>query len=576
MTTRRLAAILAADVVGFSTMMEKDEERTLKHVKAFQRDVIEPKVKERGGRLVKTTGDGFLCEFGSPVEAVRCALEVQQAALGNGDPGLLLRMGINLGDIIVEPDGDIYGDGVNVAARLEQLSEPGGLCISGTVHDQIEGKLHVKFESRGERQVKNIARPVRVYAAHGSPSSAHRKSLSTFEKPSIAVLPFQNMSGDPEQEYFADGISEDLLTALSRLRWLTVIARNSSFVFKGRSVDVKDVGARLGVRFVLEGSTRRAANRVRITAQLIETATGAHVWADRYDSDYTDIFALQDRITASVVAAVEPNIRTIEIARARAKRPDDLNAYDLFLRALPEFYTFSREGFQAAERLLTQALQLDANYAEAWAALADCIARQVAGGWLSDWQEAQTRACEAAENAVKADADNANVLAISAFTIAMMAGQLDHAVHLARRALQLNPHSASVLTNCGWVAIFDGDYAAGLEHLREARRLSPIDPRDFFVNNAMSVAHFHTENYAEAERLTSRTLEQWPHHLVALKIRAASLVWLGRAEEAEGVIKRLLRSHPSERASMSKRFPYRKREGQQRMIEALLRAGLPE
>ena len=400
-------------------------------------------------------------------------------------------MGINLGDIIVEPDGDVYGDGVNVAARLEQLSEPGGLCISGTVHDQIEGKLHVSFENRGEQQVKNIARPVRVYAASSSASSAHGKSPSMFEKPSIAVLPFQNMSGDPEQEYFADGISEDLLTALSRFRWLTVIARNSSFVFKGRAVDVKDVGARLGVRFVLEGSTRRAANRVRITAQLIEAATGAHVWADRYDSEYTDIFALQDRITASVVAAVEPNIRTIEIARARGKRPDDLNAYDFFLRALPEFYSFTREGFQAAEALLKKALELEPNYAEAWAALADSSPVRCAGGWLREWEEAQVRACEAAENAVKTDAENAQVLAISAFTMAMMAGQLDHAVHLARRALQLNPHSASVLTNCGWVAIFDGDYAAGLEHLREARRLSPIDPRDFFVNNAIRRALSH-------------------------------------------------------------------------------------
>jgi adenylate cyclase len=253
MTTRRLAAILAADVVGFSSMMEKDEEGTLAKVKALQREVIEPKVRERGGRLVKTTGDGFLCEFASPVEAVRCALEVQEATSANGASDLLLRMGINLGDIIVEPDGDIYGDGVNVAARLEHLAEPGGLCISGSVHEHAEGRVAVQFESRGEQQVKNITKPVRVYALAGAYPSLHEpKPLTLPDRPSIAVLPFTNMSGDPEQDYFADGVVEDIITALSRFKWLFVIARNSSFTYKGRAVDIKQVGRELGVRYVLE------------------------------------------------------------------------------------------------------------------------------------------------------------------------------------------------------------------------------------------------------------------------------------------------------------------------------------
>jgi adenylate cyclase len=336
MTTRRLAAILAADVVGFSSMMERDEEGTLRLIKAAQRDLIEPRVRKHHGRIVKTTGDGFLIEFGSPLDAVRCALEVQEAVSAGGEPGgseeaLRFRMGINLGDIIIEDDGDIYGDGVNVATRLEQIAEPGSICISGKVFDEVEGKLSTSFSFTGEQTVKNLTRPVRVYSTRSPSEPTEAKQLQIPARPSVAVLPFTNMSGDPEQEYFADGIVEELISALSRVRSFFVIARNSSFTYKGRAVDVRVVGRELGVRYILEGSVRKGGNRIRITAQLLDATDGSHLWADHYDGELTDIFDLQDRITESIVGAIEPSIRSSEIERARRKRPDSLDAYDLVM-----------------------------------------------------------------------------------------------------------------------------------------------------------------------------------------------------------------------------------------------------
>ena len=559
MTTRRLAAILAADVVGFSSMMEKDEEGTAALFEQCGGKSSSRNWPRHQGRLVKTTGDGFLAEFASPVEAVRCALSIQEPLLMASN-GLRLRIGVNLGDIIIEDDGDVLGEGVNVAARLEQMADPGGLLVSGKIYEEVEGKIDRTFESRGEQQMKNLARPVRVYALAGAtPSEREPDRLLLPGKPSIAVLPFTNMSGDPEQEYFADGISEDLLTVLSRFRWLYVIARNSAFVFKGRVVEMKEVGSRLGVRYILEGSTRKAGNRVRITAQLIETATGAHLWADRYDRDLSDIFTLQDEITRNVVSAIEPNIRAVEVARALAKRTEDLNAYDLFLRSLPEHHSATRDGFQRAEALLAQALEHDPTYAEAWAALSDCVARQVGLGLIKDWDRARARACDAAENAVRFDPENATVLAHAAYTVAMLSGHLERAVLLANRALQLNPNSASVLTDCGWVFVFDGNYNAALLHFSEAQKLSPIDSRAYLNSNGIAVALFHSKNYEEAARIAGQTLERWPHHMVALRYRAAALVRLGRLPEARAVVKRVLAVDPELAGERSKEISIPKR-----------------
>jgi len=346
--TRRLAAILATDVAGYSRLIGIDEEGTLDRLKAIRAELIDPMINEHRGRIVKTTGDGLLVEFGSVVDALRCATEWQRAMPHRHtgtpvDDRIEFRIGINVGDVVVE-DSDIFGDGVNVAARLEALAKPGGICVSRVVRDQVRDKLDIEFDDRGEQRVKNIARAVRVFdvrfadaTATPPPASPDRAMLALPDKPSIAVLPFQNMSGDPEQEYFADGMVEDSITALSRIRWLFVIARNSSFTYKGQAVDVKRVGRELGVRYVLEGSVRKAGQRVRISGQLIDTETGTHLWANRFDGSLEDVFDLQDELTMSVVGAIEPTLRKAEIERARRKRPESLDAYDFYLRALPSF-----------------------------------------------------------------------------------------------------------------------------------------------------------------------------------------------------------------------------------------------
>jgi adenylate cyclase len=369
---RRLTAILAADVAGYSRLMGADEEGTLAQLKAHRRALVDPKITEHRGRIVKTTGDGMLVEFASVVDALRCAVEVQRAMAERNsevpqDKRIEFRVGIHQGDVIIE-DGDIFGDGVNVAARLEGIADPGGICVSSRVQEDAEGKLELIFENAAEHQLKDITRPVRTYRVRlsaAAPSS--RPALPLPDRPSIAVLPFQNMSGDPEQDYFADGMVEDIITGLSRIKWLLVIARNSTFTYKGRSIEIKQVGRELGVRYVLEGSVRKAAGRVRITTQLIEAETNRHVWAERYDRPIDDVFALQDEITISTVACIEPSLRQAEIERVKRKRPDSLDAYDLVLRSLPQVFTAMPDGASKSLPLLEQAVALEPDYAAALA-----------------------------------------------------------------------------------------------------------------------------------------------------------------------------------------------------------------
>ena len=402
---RRLAAILAADVAGYSRLMGVDEEGTLARLKALRRELADPKIKEHHGRIVKTTGDGLLLEFASVVDAVRCAVEVQREMAERNsdlppDGRIEFRMGINLGDII--KDGrDIYGDGVNIAARLEALAEPGGICVSRVVRDQVRDKLTFSFEDMGEQQVKNIARPIRVHRillgeqsgrSEVAAGVAANSPLTLPDKPSIAVLPFQNMSGDPEQEYFADGMVEEIITALSRIRWLFVIARNSSFTYKGQSVDVKQIGRELGVRYVLEGSVRKGGNRVRITAQLIETLSGAHLWADRFDGLLEDVFELQDQVAISVAGVIEPALQAAEIRRSSDRPTSDLTAYDLYLQALAQFP--SERGIVAALDLLGRAIERDPYYASALAGAAFCHMRLHLSGWSKDLDEDQREGVE--------------------------------------------------------------------------------------------------------------------------------------------------------------------------------------
>src|SRR3984893_12222641 len=414
---RRLAAILAADVVGYSRMIEADEEGTLRRLKSLRAEVIDPKIAEHRGRIVKTTGDGFLVRCASVGDALRCAAEVQaviaeSSARVSPDRRIELRVGIHQGDIVVE-DGDIFGDGVNVAARLEGLTEQGGVCVSARVQEDAAGRLDLAFADMGEQALKNIARPVRVYrvvAVAGSASTRMNSGPPRPDKPSIAVLPFANMSGDPEQEYFADGMVEEIITALSRIRWLFVIARNSSFTYKGQSPDVKRVGRELGVRYVLEGSVRKAGGRVRITAQLIDALSGTHLWADRFDGTLEDIFELQDKVALSVAGVIEPTVQAAEIRRSGDRPTNDLTAYDLYLRALPHVFSQERDGYALALDLLGRAIERDPHYGSALAHAAYCHVGLYDNGWTDDSETNRRTSIDLARRALQAGDNDPRIL----------------------------------------------------------------------------------------------------------------------------------------------------------------------
>jgi adenylate cyclase len=463
--TRRLAAILAADVAGYSRLMEADEEGTLERLKALRHELLDPKIAEHHGRIVKTTGDGMLVEFSSVVDAVRCAVAAQQAMPERNtsvaaDSRIELRIGINLGDVIVEGD-DLYGDGVNIAARIEALADAGGVFVSNTVHDHVRDRLPYVFEDLGEQQVKNIAQPVRVYrvravdrhpnppphAGEGSAPGAWVGAAAPLplpNKPSIAVLPFANMSGDPEQEYFADGMVEEIITALSRIRWLFIIARNSSFTYKGGAVDVKQVGRELGVRYVLEGSVRKAGGRVRITAQLIDALIGTHLWADRFDGSLEDVFDLQDKVASSVAGVIEPALQAAETARSAHRPTNDLTAYDFYLRASPNTFSWEKDRVVEARELLSQALDRDPAYGPALALKAWCDLLLDVNDWTDDREANRRDGIALARQALQITADEPNVMANAAFVLGYFGEDIDAAKRLVERALSLNPSFALV------------------------------------------------------------------------------------------------------------------------------------
>jgi TolB-like protein/class 3 adenylate cyclase len=418
---RRLAAVLAADVAGYSRLMGADEEGTLARLKAVRNDLVDPTIARHRGRIVKTTGDGILVEFASAVDAVTCAVAIQEKMAerspGSTEPRITFRIGINVGDVIIDGD-DIFGDGVNVAARVENECEPGGVYISGNAFEQIRGKTKFLFDDLGVNTLKNIERPVRLYTVRAATTanaavvlSDTSKPLPLPDKPSIAVLPFQNMSGDPEQEYFADGMVEEIITALSRNKQLFVIARNSSFTFKGRAVDIKQVARDLGVRYVLEGSVRKSGNRIRITGQLIDAASGAHLWADRYDGALEDVFELQDQVAASVVGAIAPSVTEAEMERAKRKPTTSLDAYDYYLRALAAHWQFTKEGTDQAIGLYEQAVALDPQYAPAYGGLAAATSLRKAGGWSTDPAADASQAIAYAKNALRLGRQDAMVMA---------------------------------------------------------------------------------------------------------------------------------------------------------------------
>jgi adenylate cyclase len=585
---RRLAAILAADIAGYSRLMGADEEGTLARLKACRKALVDPTISEHRGRIVKTTGDGMLVEFGSAVDAVRCAVEVQRGmAASNVDiPAIKridFRIGIHVGDIIID-DNDIFGDGVNIAARLEGIAEPGGICISDDAHRQIRGKTEIAYDDMGHQSLKNIAEPMRAWrarpAANATPSEVAVErpapTLALPDKPSIAVLPFTNMSGDPEQEYFADGMVEDIITALSRMTWLFVIARNSSFTYKGKAVDIKQVGRELGVRYVLEGSVRRAGNRVRITGQLIDAATGTHLWANRFDGALEDVFELQDEVTTSVIGAIAPKLEQAEIERARHKPTEKLAAYDYFLRGMANIYQGTREANLEALANFQKAIAIDPNFATAHGMCAYCYVWRKANGWATEPKQETILAEQASRTAARLGFDDAVALCEAGFALAFVAGQLDDGAALIDRAVVLNPNLATAWRFSGYVRVFLGQPDLAIEHLQRAIRLSPLDPLIFIVQNGIVLAHFFAGRYHEAFTWAQTTLRQNPNYAAAVIMAAVSGALAGREDESRKAVTRLRELNPEVRLSnFEDVWPLRRPEDLVAFDKGLRLTGLP-
>ena len=621
---RRLAAILSADVVGYSRLMAEDERRTLERLKAHRREFIDPEVVAHHGRIVKLMGDGALVEFASVVDAVQCAAEIQRGmALRNADlpedRRIAFRVGINLGDVIVEGD-DIYGDGINVAARLEALAESGGICISDVVYRSVHGKVELRFDDLGEQRVKNIAEPVRSYrvrlepGAPGTPAKPHQPShprwvaglaalvlllaagvagwrlylgpllqerafaqevaLPLPDKPSIAVLPFANMSGDPAQDYFSDGITESVITDLSQVSGLFVIARNTAFTYKGRPVNVPEIGRELGVRYVLEGSVQRAADRVRITAQLIDAATGFHVWADRYDSELEDVFALQDEVTGRIVSALEVELTEGERDSLEQRYTDNLEAYDLFLRGLENYWQFSASSTEEARAYFEQAIELDPDFALAYANLA--MTYSGLGGNLAAIDEVALhgRAFALAQRAVELDDALPQVHLLLA-NVHQQRREHVRAIESVEQAIALDPNYADAYALRGDILNSVGDPAAALKSLEQAIRLNPRFP--FAYLNIRGEAHFMLGRYDDAIEAFQEALDRNPNNTWARLLLAASYVAAGRMADAEWQVAELLVADPEMTLDrVPNLIPYKNPADLEPLLGGLRRAGLPE
>ncbi len=577
---RRLAAILAADVAGYSRLMAADEEGTLRTLAAY-RQVIGDLVAEHGGRIFGTAGDSVIVEFSSPVQAVRAAVAIQRALRRhNADlpegRRMEFRIGVNLGDVMAQGD-DLLGDGVNVAARLQAAAAPAGICVSGAVREQIEGKVTFPLAPQGERSLKNMPRPVQVYGVDWrlddpSASGVLGGALTLPDKPSIAVLPFANMSGDAEQEYFADGITEDIITALSHYRWFFVVARNSTFVYKGRAVGVKQVARELGVRYVLEGSVRKAGNRVRITAQLIEAESGNHLWAERFDRDLADIFAIQDEVTQSVVGAIEPQLLLVEGGRAARKTPANLDAFDCFLRGIWHHNQLTPDDSRQAEMWFRRAVELDAKLSQAHMGLARVMSSRIWFGWGQDFDRHLLDLCGAAAQAVALDDRDPYAHYMLAYA-SMQSGRHRQALAEAQRTIDLNPNFALGHSVLGAVRLFMGHFAEAHEPLLRCMRLSPNDPVAPLFMSFIALAHYHQGSYAEAIHFAESGLRR-NNGYVLLWPLLASLGQLGRGEEASAVRVEMERRQPAQ----ADRFfelthPYADPAHRAHLIEGLRKAG---
>ena len=585
---RRLAAVLAADVAGYSRLMGADEEGTLSLLKAFRKTIVDPSIATHRGRIVKTTGDGMLVEFASAVDAARCAADVQRGMADHNtdvpqEKRVEFRIGIHVGDIIFD-DNDIFGDGVNIAARLEGISDAGGVCISDDAYRQIRGKVEIVFDDIGPQALKNIAEPMRAWRIRIDANAAFASSqnlsieshpLALPDKPSIAVLPFQNMSGDPEQEYFADGMVEDIITGLSRSRSLFVIARNSTFTYKGKVVDIKQVGRDLGVRYVLEGSVRKAGNRVRITGQLIEASTGNHIWAERFDSELEDIFDLQDRVTSSVIGAIYPSIRLAEIERSRRKRPQDLNAYDYTMRAMPCVWALEKDESAKALELLDAAIAIDPKYPLALSLAGWCHAQRSVYNWADDIPGAQILALTLAERAAELSGDDPLILAVLGAVHTFVRNYGTARVML-ERAITLDPSAAWAWSRLGWLENYADRPERALENFERALRLSPLDPMNFNNYVGMGSSHEISENYEKAAALYLRALDERPHAIWIYRNLASSLSGAGRMEDAKKAYAAVMRGYPDLTISKFKRAMVFSPAALDRMAENLRKLGLPD
>jgi adenylate cyclase len=548
---RRLAAILAADVVGYSRLIGADEEGTVRRLKAMRGELIDPLIRQCSGRIVHTAGDGLLTEFPSVVDAMRCAIEWQEGVAPRNagladDDRIDWRIGLNLGDIIIDDD-DIHGDGVNIAARLETIAEPGGICISQTVLAHTRGKIDFPVLDIGDQALKNIAEPVRVFrvgpaAQAGGPPAARPMLdpavLPLPEKPSIAVLLFQNMSGDPEQEYFADGMVEEIVTALSRIRWLFVIARNSSFTYKGQAVDIKQVGRELGVRYVLEGSIRKGGGRLRITAQLIEAETGAHLWAERFDGSLEDVFDLQDEVAITVAGVIEPTLQAAEGRRSAGRPTADLTAYDLYLRALATYYPITRERAFDTLKLLRQAIAIDPHYGPALSWTAICLMRLFREGWAEESEGTRREGVELARQALQVAPDDPGILANTAFVLANFGEDIGAMLGLVDRALVLIPSFSRGWFLSGVLRLWAGQHDLAIEHAKTALRLSPRE-RSGTPLSLMGEAHFYKHEFAEAAPQLQLSIQHHPGFPHSFRVLAACYAQMGRLAEARRIIDRL-------------------------------------
>jgi adenylate cyclase len=593
---RRLAALVSADVAGYSRLMGRDESGTLARLREHRKQRFEPALARHGGRLVKLSGDGALAEFPSAVDSLSAAIEFQQAMVEANyeqteDTRIVFRVGLHLGDLIVDGD-DLYGDGVNVAARLEAESPAGGIVISGNVHDAVVGRLKATFQDLGSLALKNIERPIQAFRvrwesadwqASATQPSAIAASLSTDvtlalpNKPSIAVLPFQNMSDNRDDEYFADGVVEDIITALSRFKSLFVIARNSSFSYKGKSADIRQVGRELGVRYVLEGSIRKASGRVRITGQLIESETGGHLWADRFESSLEDIFELQDQMTTSVVGAIGPKLDQAEMERVKRKPVENFDAYDCFLRGMANLYEQTQDSWEGALRLFCRAIELDRDFSTPYGMAARCYGNRKIQGWVvdKDWEESEVRRLALQVAAI--GRDDALALCWTGFSLVRVCGDYDTGADLIDQARSINPNLAVCWRLRGAVSLFVGQHDVALEQLTHALRLSPLDPETYLAETNIALAHVFQGRYDEAMTWAAKALRRQPNWIAAMRASAVASALGGKIDEARKIMARMRQVDPEMRIAHLKDYlPYRRPQDVEREIEGLRLAGLPE